>query len=190
MDHHANNFKKTYCNNLFQDNFCKFIIYAKITSTECRITQKWNYSLKISRINNVGYNKIQRLIWIIPVASVYLSNIMRVVVVCWFLFSTRLTETQHNGRSTQLLPLSQSMQGYWIQYFWTLYCFFTHLLFGQRVFLFCTSTILSTYLIISTEGWLGICNISCRPTLATISKGPAIVWIMLVIIKHTFTPRV
>lgn len=129
MDHHANNFKKTYCNNLFQDNFCKFIIYAKITSTECRITQKWNYSLKISRINNVGYNKIQRLIWIIPVASVYLSNIMRVVVVCWFLFSTRLTETQHNGRSTQLLPLSQSMQGYWIQYFWILYCFFTHLWF-------------------------------------------------------------
>lgn len=87
------------------------------------------YSLKISRINNAGYNKIQRLIWIIPVASVYLSNIMRVVVVCWFLFSTRLTETQHNGRSTQLLPLSQSVQGYWIQYFWTLYCFFTHLWF-------------------------------------------------------------
>lgn len=54
---------------------------------------------------------------------------MRVVVVCWFLFSTRLTETQHNGRSTQLLPLSQSMQGYWIQYFWILYCFFTHLWF-------------------------------------------------------------
>lgn len=129
MDHHANNFKKTYCNKLFQDNFCKFIIYAKITSTECRITQKWNYFLKISRINNVGYNKIQRLIWIIPVASVYLSNIMRVVVVCWFLFSTRLTETQLNGRSTQLLPLFQSMQGYWIQYFWTLYCFFTHLWF-------------------------------------------------------------
>lgn len=110
MDHHANNFKKTYCNNLFQDNFCKFIIYAKITSTECRITQKWNYSLKISRINNVSYNKIQRLIWIIPVASVCLSNIMRVVVVCWFLFSTHLTETQHNGRSTQLLPLSQSVR--------------------------------------------------------------------------------
>lgn len=123
----------------------------------------------------------------------YLSNIMRVVVVCWFLFSTRLTETQHNGRSTQLLPLSQSMQGYWIQYFWILYCFFTHLWFcclvkGSSCFAPLRFS-LHISLFRLRGDWVFV-TISCRPTLATISKGPAIVWIMLVIIKHTFTPRV
>lgn len=61
----------------------------------------------------------------------------RVVVVCWFLFSTRLTETQHNGTSTQLLPLSFSentgflnavLSGFKLLLFFSFF-FFTHLWF-------------------------------------------------------------
>lgn len=99
------------------------------------------------------------------------------VVVCWFLFSTRLTETQHNGMSTQLLPLSSSeYTGFLnivLQDFKLLLYTSLVLLSGKRVFMFCTMhyTILSTCLIISTELWLGICNISCRPAPAPNFKG-------------------
>lgn len=108
-----------------------------------------------------------------------------------------LASQRHN---TMVCPHSyspchpQSIQGSGIKYFRTLNCFFTHLWFyclvkGSSCFAPCTIRFSLHVSLFPPSGDSVFVTFPADLHHPQISKGLSIVWFMLVITKHTFTPK-